>query len=110
MTTLPPSESRLATEDFGRHPVQVDALRDGDVVGAVGRRYHVVVAQVVTDTDGGRLLARGEVEFAGNRPGGNVELRLLALQILLLQPLFVVSCRHHVGVHLPKSLFGYHAA
>jgi len=60
-------------------------------VGSVGSRDRVVVPQVLADARAGRLVTRGEVQLAGNRPGGDVERGLFPLEILLLKALFVVT-------------------
>jgi hypothetical protein len=99
VAAFPLAEAGLAAEDLGGHPLQVDALRDGDVVGSVGSRDRVVVPQVLADARAGRLVTRGEVQLAGNRPGGDVERGLFPLEILLLKALFVVTRCHHLLVH-----------
>jgi hypothetical protein len=63
------TETGPAAEYLGGHPLQVDTLRDGDVVRAVRCRHRVVVAQVLTDARARGLVTRREVEFARDRPG-----------------------------------------
>jgi hypothetical protein len=51
MATLARAEAGLAAEYLGCHPLEVDTLRDGDVVWSVGSCHRVVVAEVLTDAD-----------------------------------------------------------
>ena len=104
MPALPRGESGFPAENLGGHALQVDALGDSDVVGAVGRGNCVVVAEVGADAGAGRLLAGREVEFAGDGAGGDVERRLFPLELLLLEALLVVSCGDHVVVEVTQSV------
>ena len=85
------AQARLFAEDLRRHPLQVNAFGNGDVMGAVRAGDGVGSAQVGTDANGHRLLAGGQVHLSWHRAPANVENGRFAFHIHLRHGFFKVT-------------------
>jgi hypothetical protein len=77
VTATAVTEAGLAAEDLGGHRSHVHAVRDREVVRAVGGRHGVVRGEVSAHPGGNGFLARREVHLAGDEPLADVEARAL---------------------------------
>jgi hypothetical protein len=71
--TLAAAEAIHPAEDLSSHLVQWHALRDREMVGAMGADNRVVLIQMSADPDGDGLLTRCEMHLTGNHTGTDVE-------------------------------------
>ena len=94
------AQAGLAPEDLGRHAVQVDAVRDGQVVRPVRPGDGVIGVQVGADAGCDGLLTSGEMHLAGDQTGPDVPLRLLVRVVIAKKRRLEGPDQHHRPVQL----------
>ncbi|EMA44601.1 hypothetical protein C448_08114 [Halococcus morrhuae DSM 1307] len=108
VATLPLAQPGAATEDLGGHSFEIHAFGDSHVVRAMRSGYSISIIKMGADAGSGSFLPSGEMQFARDRAGRDIERGLFPFQILLLETLFVVSSRHHPAVHFLQFGIAYH--
>jgi hypothetical protein len=83
-------------EDLGRHPLQIDSVGDGEVVRTVGGGDGVVDGQVRAHPRRDGFLSGGQVHFAGDGTGPDVEHGFL-VGVVLPQDRFLEGADEHHG-------------
>ena len=90
-----PPQPGLPSEDLRGHLAHVHPVRDGQVVRAVRGGHGIAPGQVCTDPRGDRFLACGQVHFAGDQPGADVEARGLVGVVFAQDPFLKGADQHH---------------
>ena len=72
------AEPGCPPEDLGRHRIQVNALRDREVMGSVGRGDRVAGVKVSAHARGNGFLPGRQVHLTWHEPGPDVECGFLS--------------------------------